>query len=77
MGSAGQFMVYAIEKNLTADSLTDALLFQGQQCNSIGAVKLSAVRFFSIGYSNIKYLLSFARSQEQVALQSGNTFVGE
>jgi hypothetical protein len=26
-------------------------LFQGQQCNSIGAVKLTAVRFFSIGYS--------------------------
>jgi hypothetical protein len=46
-------MIYAIEKNLTAVSLTDALLFQGQQCNStnsIGAVKLTAVRFFSIGY---------------------------
>jgi hypothetical protein len=27
-----------------------ALLIQGQQCNSIGAVKLTAVRFFSIGY---------------------------
>jgi hypothetical protein len=30
--------------------LTDALLFQGQQCNSIGAVKLTAVRFFSLDY---------------------------
>jgi hypothetical protein len=31
-------------------SLTEALLFQGQQCNSMGAVKLTAVRFFLIGY---------------------------
>jgi hypothetical protein len=39
------------EKNLTAVSLTDALLFQGQQCNSIRAVKLTGVRFFSLDYS--------------------------
>jgi hypothetical protein len=47
------FYEYAIEKNLTAVSLTYALLFQGQQCNSIGAVKLTGVRFFSIGYINV------------------------
>jgi hypothetical protein len=52
----GNFMLYAIEKILTAVSLTYALLFQGQQCNSIGAGKLTAVRMFSIGYSTILIL---------------------
>jgi hypothetical protein len=42
------------EKNLTAVSFTDALLFQGQQCNSIGAVKLTAVRFFLCRYNTEK-----------------------
>jgi hypothetical protein len=37
-----------------AVSLTDALLFQGHQYNSLRAVKPTAVRFFSIGYMNVK-----------------------